>query len=544
MNDRLAELMECDVCVIGAGPAGSSFARRMAQLGYQVVMVEKLAFPRPHIGESLPPGILPLLDQLEMRAAIEKAGFLRPREAHVLWPGRETQHQEGRNRDRGERESGDREAGEPLSTADGADAPGFQVERGHFDDLLLRGACQAGVRLLQPAYPLLPLLPVEQDQDPRQLVEVALQDSATRVRLRCRFIADASGRRGVLGGIKERSAPRTLALYAYWRDVPGEGDETRVEARSDCWYWGAPLPGGTFNACVFLDPGHLAELPEDLETAAGGGEHPALSNRDVLQEIYETLLERSHLLHACLQGVPQTAVEACDATSTADLDPVNFCWIKLGEAALSIDPLSSQGVQAAIRSGLQGAATVHTILSRPRDARWARRFYRDRCREAVEFHQQLTARYARLCLHRWNTSFWRERARSLPSAFNGSPSWEDLGPSLPSADSADVLALLEPLRRRPDLGVKLHADSEIAPAPVLVEDFIRPFPALYHPRFDRPVAFLQGIPVQRLLEPLDQPCRASSLLESWNLPPRRALRLLAWLLQHRVLVFKRIPPSE
>ena len=48
-NSRDAALQErpmAEVCVIGAGPAGSTFAARMAQLGHQVDLIERQRFPR------------------------------------------------------------------------------------------------------------------------------------------------------------------------------------------------------------------------------------------------------------------------------------------------------------------------------------------------------------------------------------------------------------------------------------------------------------------------------------------------------------------
>src|SRR5688572_29358999 len=64
---------ETEICVIGGGPAGSTVARELASLGHDVILVERAPFPRRHIGESLSPGILPLLDLIGIRNRIEDA---------------------------------------------------------------------------------------------------------------------------------------------------------------------------------------------------------------------------------------------------------------------------------------------------------------------------------------------------------------------------------------------------------------------------------------------------------------------------------------
>src|SRR3712207_8702523 len=55
---------ECDVLVIGGGPAGSTTAALLAERGRRVVLVEKDTHPRFHIGESLLPQNLRVFDRL------------------------------------------------------------------------------------------------------------------------------------------------------------------------------------------------------------------------------------------------------------------------------------------------------------------------------------------------------------------------------------------------------------------------------------------------------------------------------------------------
>jgi len=56
-----------DVAVIGAGPAGSAIARRLALRGARVALVERTRFEAPRMGESLAPAALPLLTALGLR---------------------------------------------------------------------------------------------------------------------------------------------------------------------------------------------------------------------------------------------------------------------------------------------------------------------------------------------------------------------------------------------------------------------------------------------------------------------------------------------
>ena len=54
----------CEVFVIGCGPAGATISTMLAQKGRDVAVVDKDRHPRFHIGESLLPQNMPILQEL------------------------------------------------------------------------------------------------------------------------------------------------------------------------------------------------------------------------------------------------------------------------------------------------------------------------------------------------------------------------------------------------------------------------------------------------------------------------------------------------
>src|SRR5215468_473791 len=65
-----------DAIVIGGGPSGSTVAARLAQRGRRVLLLEKERFPRFHIGESLLPCAMPLIEELGAMPRLRAADFL------------------------------------------------------------------------------------------------------------------------------------------------------------------------------------------------------------------------------------------------------------------------------------------------------------------------------------------------------------------------------------------------------------------------------------------------------------------------------------
>lgn len=486
----MADSLATDVCVIGGGPAGASIARRLALLGHEVCLIEKAVFPRQRIGESLPPSILQVLELLDVREQVEQAGFYRPEGSHIRWSS----------------------AGEVWKSQPGD--LGFQVDRGRFDQLLVNAARSAGVRVFQPAYAGRP-----QHQGLHQW-RVPVRTDHCHSQITAQFLVDATGKHSSLSGKQLRYSPSTLALYGYWHNSSLAGLESRIEAGEEEWYWGAPLPNGTFNAAVFLDAKRYAGIKVDQR-----------------ERFYCDLLAKTTLLHSCLEGTLATPVKVCDASTYFAPNPIQADWIKVGEAAFSIDPLSSQGVQVAMMSAFQGSIAVHTILNQPENGSAAITFYRDRQNETVQRnHRTAVQFYAEQDIYP-ATSFWQSRITqeadwNLFIAPLKNRGWGDLTDAEPEQWPLNT-SIFE-LNSR----VQLSAAAKLVFTPVIQGDLIQSVKALHHPSLERPIAYLGNLPIAPFLNELVAGQTIVELIQRWSKQQSVAIcwQVLQWLWSHHIIV--------
>src|ERR1700755_2516736 len=98
----------------------------------------------------------------------------------------------------------------------------------------------------------------------------------------------------------------------------------RIEAGRDAWYWGVPLPDGTYNTLVFIEP-------EEFRCGAGA----------TLTERFLRLLGASDLMDNCADAELVVPPHAIDATAYLSNEPVTMNRIEIGDAAVAIDPISS-----------------------------------------------------------------------------------------------------------------------------------------------------------------------------------------------------------
>ncbi len=118
----------CDILIIGGGPAGSTAASLLAEQGYRVVVLEKARHPRFHIGESLLPANLPLLERLGVTEQVRAIGMEK-------WGAEFISHCDGRRQEFEFAQAWDKSL--PFA---------YQVRRSEFDEILIRRAAKRGRR--------------------------------------------------------------------------------------------------------------------------------------------------------------------------------------------------------------------------------------------------------------------------------------------------------------------------------------------------------------------------------------------------------------
>ncbi len=358
--------------------------------------------------------------------------------------------------------------------------------------LLLERARACGVRVLQPAV-------LRARSVSERGWRIGIKTPTGMMDINCDFLVDASGRSAALRGRKQRKSPRTLALYGRWRGS-GLPDEQRIEAGAEAWYWGVPLPDGTYNVMVFVDAGDFRRL-----------------GANSLSGTYLGLIGHSSLLSPCRDADLTEPVRVADATPYLDSENIGPCSIKVGEAALALDPLSSSGVQNAINTGLTGGIVLNTLLRCPAQADAAIRFYKSNLLESSKRHRHWSAERYGAVVH--SGAFWRTRADD----------------AVPISEAPPERAIGWGKTWSADQPVMLAPELSFVDEPCIVDDLITTKRALLRPGLDRPVAYIGGCDVEALLRPLYPGISLGALMQAWPVPARSKPLIAAWLLDRQFL---------
>ncbi|MDF1794430.1 MAG: tryptophan 7-halogenase [Thalassobaculaceae bacterium] len=314
-----------DAIVVGGGPAGAVAARRLAQGPAQkrtdrcrVLILEQATEAAPRIGESLPPACRPLLRDLGL---LDRMDGHRPYLGNrTLWGGTVATH-------------------DFLRDPHGA---GWHLDRTGFDTMLQAAAIHAGatihrgvtVRTLTPRSGCWGMV------------------TSLGHRLRTRLLIDATGRAAAVArrlGARRQVLDRLTGVYVVLRGETGEPSDSfsRIEAEADGWWYTAPLPDGTRVAAFHSD----SDQPVLRELSSPAG--------------FLARLRRTRMIAAEVPVDATTIVTGpvtVPAHSAATDPPAGAGWLAVGDAALALDPLSSQGLMNALFTGMTGGDAAVAML--------------------------------------------------------------------------------------------------------------------------------------------------------------------------------------
>ena len=329
---------DCDVLIIGGGPAGSTAAALLAERGYAVTLLEKEHHPRFHIGESLLPANLPLLEKLgvadEIRAiGMEKWG------AEFVSPWHDN-----------------KQVYEFAGAINKSIPMAYQVRRSDFDEILIRNASRKNARVVEGCR----VQKVAFLADNAGAEIKAHHDDGSIETVRARFIVDASGRDTFLGNHfnakKRNKKHNSAAIYGHFSGVERHQGKAAGNITlywfDHGWFWLIPLADGTTSIGVVVWPYYLKTR-----------------NKKPLALFLQETIALCAPLNARLTNAKLTSeVEAtgnfsyqCDRSHGSN-------YLLLGDAYSFIDPVFSSGVLLAMQSGFVGADAVQQCLSHPKQA--------------------------------------------------------------------------------------------------------------------------------------------------------------------------------
>lgn len=329
---------ECDVLVIGGGPAGTTIAPLLVEKGYRVVLLERARHPRFHVGESLLPANMPLFERLGIAAEIKAIGMEK-------WGAEFVSMQHGMAQSFQFSEAWDKS--QPYA---------YQVKRAEFDEILIRNAEKKGVEVHEnckaKAIDFLP--------DQCGAVIRATHDDGREQVWKARFVVDASGRDTFLANrfqIKHRNPKHnSSAIYGHFsgaiRHQGQAAGNISIFWFEHGWFWFIPMQGDVTSIGMVTWPYYMKTKGQ----------------RSIEQFLHDGIALCPPLAERLKTATRVNEVEATGNFSYVSERNHGANYLLLGDAYAFIDPVFSSGVLLAMNSGVIGAEAIHTCLSKPAEA--------------------------------------------------------------------------------------------------------------------------------------------------------------------------------
>lgn len=307
------------IAVLGAGPAGSVAAIELLRAGHAVTLIDPGTEAQQRIGESLPAAARPLLQRLGLLHLLESKNHLPSFGGISSWGNAEF------------------DVTDSLRDPNGA---GWHLDRVRFERDLREQAMRQGAQWLRGSAASI-----------SRLVSNRWQVQAQDRTLECDWIVHAAGRSvsvaRALGA--QRTRDDDLVALCAWYDVsrakhPQEARHC-VESVREGWWYSALLPNQVRVAVLHTDGGtarRLLRAAGSLTQSLGG----------------------TRLIARMLEGArPLGPVKTTEASGSRLDRFTGERWIAAGDAAMSFDPLSSQGIFNAVYTGMKAGQTVASAIA-------------------------------------------------------------------------------------------------------------------------------------------------------------------------------------
>jgi flavin-dependent dehydrogenase len=354
-----------DAVIIGGGPAGATAGLVLARAGLRALIIEKQSFPRFHIGESMLPRCNEALKELGLEEKVRALPHM-PKYGGEFAMGGGTSSTRFRFSNRFNKDA-------PTET--------FNIERSHFDQLMLNSAVEAGAELRQAT--VKSILKLE-DGD----VAVALADGA---QVRARWLLDASGQWAMVARhLKTRQAlpDKHLQKVAYFSHFEGVKRPEGLEEGHPCivmadegWFWLIPVNKTLMSVGLVIesDMARRVGVPATKMLRWGIERCPFMRDRCGQARIPDENEVISNFSYRCRPYA----------------GPGYFL---LGDAAAFLDPIFSTGTTLGILSGKYAAERVIDLVGgqlRPQRAR----------RQYIRYFERSTAVFWKLIRSYYDHSF-------------------------------------------------------------------------------------------------------------------------------------------
>jgi flavin-dependent dehydrogenase len=325
---------QCDIAIIGGGPAGSTAATLLARRGYRVIALEKEHHPRFHIGESLLPMNLPVFERLGVLDKVRDMGVYKPGADF------EADNERGYNT-------------YAFNRAIGSSPPhAYQVWRQDFDRMLYQHARESGADARE-GHEVMAVNML----GPRETLLSVHTDQGRDYQIRARYLVDASGRDTFLSARKKMRRKNTehqsAAIFGHFRGVearPGaDAGNISIYRFDHGWMWMIPLPDGVMSVGAVCRPDYLKQRK-------GRSVEFLLETLKLNAALWQRM-ERAELIG---NEVRVTGNYSYDSTQMGGIG-----WVMIGDAFAFLDPVFSSGVYLAMSGAEQAVEVVDVALREP-----------------------------------------------------------------------------------------------------------------------------------------------------------------------------------